>query len=279
MKKILITGANSYIGTSFERFISENYADSYSVDTINMIDDSWRNYSFDYYDVVFHVAGIVHIKETVQNGELYYKINRDLSAEVAKKAKRSGVKQFIYLSSVSVYGMDTGVIRNDTPTQPINNYGKSKLEGEKEIGSLRDQSFSVVVIRAPMVYGRDCRGNFTKIVSLVNRYPLFPKIKNKRSMIYIDNLSSFIQLVIQKNLNGVFHPQNIELMCTSQMVEWISEKQRKRVFQSYLLGLMVLVLRPFNSMIKKAFGDLVIDIRHELDYCVINSEDSVKESV
>ena len=113
MKKILITGANSYIGVSFENYMKQ-WADEYSVDTVDMIDGTWREKDFGGYDAVFQVAGIAHKKETKENFELYYKVNRDLAIETAKKAKKDGVKQFIFLSSMSVYGMDTGVITNET---------------------------------------------------------------------------------------------------------------------------------------------------------------------
>ena len=129
MKKILITGANSYIGTSFEKYLKENYPDEYIVDTVDMIDGSWREKSFAGYDSVFHVAGIAHQKETKKNAHLYYEVNRDLAVETAKKAKSEGVKQFIFLSSMSVYGMDTGVITKETKPNPKSNYGKSKFQG------------------------------------------------------------------------------------------------------------------------------------------------------
>ena len=127
MKKILITGANSYIGTSFEKYIKENYPNDYIVDTVDMIDDSWREKNFSGYDSVFHVAGIAHQKETKENAHLYYEVNRDLAIETAKKAKSDGAKRFIFLSSMSVYGMDTGVITRETEPNPKSNYGKSKL--------------------------------------------------------------------------------------------------------------------------------------------------------
>ena len=149
MKKIIITGANSYIGTSFESYMKQ-FAEEYSVDTVDMIDGTWREKSFADYDVVFHVAGIAHRKETKENAELYYKVNRDLAIDVAAKAKADGVKQFVFLSSMSVYGMESGVITRDTVPLPKSNYGKSKLQAEEGIIPLADNSFAVAVIRPPM---------------------------------------------------------------------------------------------------------------------------------
>ena len=98
MKRILITGANSYIGTSFEEYMKEY--DGYQIDTLDMKNPEWRNYDFSIYDTVFHVAGIAHadvghVSEEVR--KLYYKVNTELTAETAMQAKKSGVRQFIYM--------------------------------------------------------------------------------------------------------------------------------------------------------------------------------------
>lgn len=158
MKKILITGANSYIGTSFEKYVSQ-WPEKYEIDTVDMIDGSWREKSFAGYDAVFHVAGIAHRKETKENEHLYYEVNRDLAIETARKAKQDGVPQFIFLSSMSVYGKNTGIITQETPIVPKSDYGKSKAEAEKGIEVLQDANFNVAILRPPMIYGKGCKGN------------------------------------------------------------------------------------------------------------------------
>ncbi|MBE5817407.1 MAG: NAD-dependent epimerase/dehydratase family protein, partial [Clostridiales bacterium] len=187
MKKILITGANSYIGTSFEKYINENYSDKYTVDTVDMIDGTWREKDFSSYDSVFHVAGIAHQKETKENAPLYYKVNRDLVIEAAKKAKNDGVKQFVFLSSMSVYGMETGVITEDTLPSPKSNYGKSKLQAEEELDKIQSEGFVIAKIRPPMVYGEGCKGNYQTLIKIARKLPFFPDYENQRSMIHIDN--------------------------------------------------------------------------------------------
>ena len=143
MKKILITGANSYIGSSFEAYMKK-WTDKYVIDTVDMIDETWKEKKFSSYDVVFHVAGIAHKKETKQNAHLYYKVNRDLAIETAKKAKTDGVKQFVFLSSMSIYGLEEGIISKDTVPMPKSNYGKSKLEAEKILLSYKDKINSII---------------------------------------------------------------------------------------------------------------------------------------
>lgn len=257
MKKIIITGANSYIGTSFERLIRENNSGNYQVQTIDMIDGSWREKSFAGYDVVFHVAGIAHQKETKENAHLYYEINRDLATEVAKKAKADGIKQFVFLSSMSVYGMDTGVITKQTKPNPKSNYGKSKLQAEKQICNLIDDTLKVCVLRPPMVYGKNCKGNYNTIIKIVKMFPFFPRVNNKRSMVHIDTLVAFIKKVIDEELDGLFFPQDDEYVKTMELAKNIATEMGKRIYMSYLLGLVVICFRPFSRTLKKAFGSLI----------------------
>lgn len=225
MKKILITGANSYIGISFENTMKQ--FEDYSVDTVDMIGGGWKAKSFAGYDAVFHVAGIAHIKETKENSHLYYDVNRDLAIETAKKAKAEGVKHFVFLSSMSVYGKDTGVITKQTLPRPKSSYGKSKLLAEEGLNALEGDGFVVSVIRPPMVYGKGCKGNFNTLKKLALKLPAFPYLQNERSMIYIENLSLFIKMMIDNPVNGVFFPQNREPVKTVRMAELIAEAEEK----------------------------------------------------
>jgi nucleoside-diphosphate-sugar epimerase len=259
MKKILITGKNSYVGKSLEEWLG-NHPDSYSVDSISLRNDSWKKKSFSEYDVVFHVAGIAHIKETKENAHLYYKVNRDLAYEVALKAKNESVKQFIFVSSMSVYGLENGEINKHTPLYPKSAYGKSKLEAEKLISHLIDKSFIVATIRPPMIYGNNCKGNYLRLASLSDKIPVFPNVENKRSMIFIDNLSEFVKQLIDNYSGGIFFPQNTEYVCTTEMVKLIAEAQGKSMKITKLFN--PILLRLMNvSKVNKVFGDLVYEKR------------------
>ncbi|MBR2613682.1 MAG: NAD-dependent epimerase/dehydratase family protein, partial [Clostridia bacterium] len=203
MKKILITGSGSYIGESFKEYLKQ-YGEEYSTDTLDMQRADWREHDFSGYDVVYHVAGIAHRKETSENAHLYYEVNRDLALEVARKAKSEGVSQLIFLSSMSVYGIERGVITPDTPLAPKTNYGRSKMEAEEGMAELASEDFAICTLRPPMVYGKGCKGNFVSVVSLVRKLPFFPRVENRRSMIYIDNLSSFVKMAIDRELSGLY---------------------------------------------------------------------------
>lgn len=270
MKKILVTGLKSYIGTSFGNFIKANFANDYVVDYIDLRDVKWKEKSFSGYDSIVHVAGLVHQKETDANKNLYYKINRDLTFEVAQKAKDSHVSQFVFLSTMGVYGQHIGVITKNTVPNPKTNYGKSKLQAEKLISVLKSDNFKVCILRLPMVYGDDCKGNYQNIVKIVEKLPIFPRVNNKRSLIHIENLVSFIKMVIDKRLDGIYFPQNREYIKTIDLAKEIACQKKKKIYFSFLLGFVVVLLRPFSGKLKKAFGNLMcVDTEDfEFKYCI-----------
>ena len=279
MKKILITGAGSYIGVSFENYLKQ--FDGYETETVDMLDPEWDKKSFEGFDAVFHVAGIAHIKETEQNRDLYYKVNRDLAVKTADKAKNEGVKQFVFLSTMSVYGLNQGVITAETEKNPNNSYGKSKLMAEEKITEMRDSDFTVSVVRPPMVYGKGCKGNFNTVVKLASKSPIFPSLKNQRSMIFIDNLCEFVKQIIDNKTDGVFCPQNREYVNTTDLARKIAQNKGKKVWFSRLAGIAVIILRPLAGVLQKAFGTLIYkDLeQHDFKYCVTDFEESVKKSL
>ncbi|MBP3372738.1 MAG: NAD-dependent epimerase/dehydratase family protein [Clostridia bacterium] len=279
MKRILIAGANSYIGESFERYM-QAYA-QYQVDTVDVIGDAWKNYDFSLYDAVFCVAGIAHQKETTENAALYYQVNRDLAVELAKKAKQSGVDQFVFMSSMSVYGMDEGIITPDTKPVPVSHYGKSKLQAEELLQGLGDDSFKVAMLRPPMVYGKACRGNFTLLLKLVQKSPVFPAMQNERSMIYVENLCAFVRMVIDRQLQGVFCPQNSAYMNTTHMARVMASALGKKVWFSRLAGLAVRCVMPFYSKAKKAFSTLIYQDMEQFSfcYCTEDMDSSIRKSL
>lgn len=253
MKRILITGANSYIGTSFEKWMSQY--DGYEIDTLDMINASWREYDFSGYDVVFHVAGIAHIKETKENANLYYEVNRDLAIETAEKSKIAGIKQFILLSSMSVYGMTTGIITMNTKPNPVSNYGKSKLQADEKIEKLADEHFAVSIVRPPMVYGEGCKGNYQLLKCFALKSPIFPDIKNKRSMIHIDKLCNFVRKLIDNESDGYFYPQDDAYVCTADMVKKIAAEHGRKIILTKLFNPLIKIFRI--GVVNKVFGDLI----------------------
>lgn len=267
MKKVLITGANSYIGQSFEKYMREYYPTECEIDTVDMLGDSWRKKHFSGYDVVFHVAGIAHSdsgKISAEKEKLYRSVNTDLTVEVARKAKADGIRQFIFMSSLIVYGESGGIgkkktITRDTPVSPANCYGDSKVQAENGISPLDDESFKVCILRPPMIYGKDCKGNYRTLVKFADKLKFFPYVRNERSMLYIGNLCEFVRLMILNEESGVFFPQNGEYTNTSEMIKAIAAAHGKKLRLIHGFGWAVRFMGLFTRQVKKAFGNLTYD--------------------
>lgn len=289
MKKILITGANSYIGVTFADYINNEFSDAYTVDTVDMVDGNWRRKDFSEYCTVFHVAGIAHSdsgKISEEKEKLYYSVNTDLTVETAKKAKADGVSQFIFMSSAIIYGNsgaigEKRVITADTAPAPANCYGDSKLKAEEGIKKLADEHFNVVILRCPMIYGKNCKGNYNVLAKFAKKLPFFPYIENERSMLYTENLCEFVRLMIENEETGVFWPQNAEYVNTSEMVKKIAEMNGKNVSLVRGFTWFFNVMSHFTPLVNKAFGNLSYDRRlseYKQNYIVSDFTQSIEKT-
>lgn len=261
MKKILITGKNSYVGTSLVKWLG-NYPDKYSIDSISLRNNDWKEKDFSGYDVVLHVAGIAHVSSDPKMEEIYYKVNRDLTIDTAEKAKAEGVKQFIFMSSIIVYGDSSSeerIIDKNTIPTPSNFYGNSKLQAEEGIKPLENDNYKIVIIRPPMIYGKDSKGNYPKLVKAAMKLPIFPEIENQRSMLHIDNLCEFLKLIIDNEESGLFFPQNREYVNTSEMVKLIAELHGRKIKLTRIFNPALKVLGMKMGIINKVFGNLVYE--------------------
>lgn len=267
MKKILITGANSYIGTSVEKYLSQ-WPEAYHVDTIDMVDGSWRNKSFEGYDSVFHVAGIAHQdsgKITEERKQLYYKVNTDLTIDTAKKAKAEGVSQFIFMSSIIVYGAsakmgEKKVITRETKPAPAGAYGDSKLQAELGLNPLHSDTFKVCILRPPMIYGPGSKGNYPLLEKAALKLPFFPDVANERSMLHIDGLCAYVRQMVDIWASGIHFPQNPVYVCTSQMVREIALSTGRNIRMTKVFNPMLRLCSGRISIVDKIFGNLVYRI-------------------
>jgi nucleoside-diphosphate-sugar epimerase len=285
MKRVLITGANSYIGVNIDNWLSKSPT-AYSVDTIDMIDGSWREKDFCQYDVIIHVAGIAHADVdniSEERKQLYYRVNTDLAIEVAQKAKKEGAGQFILMSSMIIYsGCKEKIITKEDIPIPLNCYGDSKWQADQKVRKLETTEFKVVVLRAPMIYGKNSRGNYPELAKLAARLPVFPVVKNKRSMLHIDNLCEFIRLMVDNEESGVFFPQNREYTVTSDMVRMIAAARQHKIIMVSGFGwgikLMMKIPGRIGVLATKAFGDSAYDMQmseYKEDYRINSLEKSV----
>lgn len=286
MKTILITGRNSYVGNSVKEYLLK-WPKKYLVEEISVRDGEWKNLNFSKYDVIFHVAGIAHINSKrimEEKKNLYYKVNTELTELVAKKAKEDGVKQFIYMSSMSVYGDSAPIggkkiISKSTKMKPTNVYGDSKLQAEIRLSKLEDSKFKVALLRPPMIYGAGCKGNYQTLRKIALKLPVFPKVKNERSMIYIENFAEFIKQAVDGGYSGVYCPANKETVATYGIVREIAKCHGRRILIVPGFGWLLKIMSHFAPIVNKAFGNMVYDreLCGDYDYCKYSMMESVRE--
>lgn len=283
MKRVLITGAGSYVGESVRKYILSVSPEEIEMDSVDTMDGRWQETDFTKYDAIFHVAGIAHVNADPKMESLYYKVNRDLTIDIARHAKRSGVKQFIFMSSQIVFhesrSLKSEVITSDTKECPNGFYGDSKLQAEKGLHELEDKTFTVCILRPPMIYGPGAKGNFPRLARLAGKVPMFPEWHNKRSMLYIDNLAEFVRQIILRQSGGIFYPQNRELSDTVEIIRFFANEAGHSVWITRLLNPLVwlgsFVLQPVNKMFATYYYDPSLS-HYDFEYRVVSFEESLK---
>ena len=276
MKKVIVIGENSYIGKSFEAYSN----DRFGIKMVGSRDGKWETMDFAGFDSVLFCAGIAHMAQDSKVEALSFAVNCDLAVDAANKAKKEKVSQFIYLSSMSVYGGGETEIDGATTPNPGSVYGRSKLKAEQELQKLDDDSFRLCFVRPPMVYGKGCKGNFPKLVKLAKRTPIFPDYPNKRSMIYIDNLCEFLCGLIKNESSGIFLPQNSEYVNTVELVRYVANLANKRIITTRLCNPIIPLLLKHISIMGKLLGDLTyVRAGDENSYNVVAFEESIERSM
>ena len=280
MKKVLITGKNSYLG-SFVRNELERKPEAYQVAELDLKNPKWTDFSFEGYDVVYHVAGLAHSTPDESQKDLYYQINTELAYQTALKASREGVKQFIFMSSIIVYGSGKvgckRTITKETPLTPDTFYGDSKKQAEIKIRSI-DSDMKVVILRPPMIYGPNSKGNYPLLAKFARKTPVFPTLKNERSMLFVGNLVQFIKKVIDLELEGIFLPQNQKPVQTKDLIALIAREHGHTIHFVSVFN-PVLKCMSKQTIVSKVFGNLIIDpalSSFDLDYTKYSLEQSIQ---
>lgn len=283
MKRVLITGANSFVGMNIESWLLKA-PNEFLVDTVDTMNEAWKKADFTKYDVVFHVAGIAHVDPKPDMAPLYYKVNRDLSIEIAKWAKERGVKQFIYMSSKIVYHASKSLkgdfVKSETKPNPNDFYGDSKLQAENGLNKLQCDTFKIAIIRPPMIYGPGNKGNLPRLGWLALKTPVFPAWHNKRSMLHVINLAEFVKQLILREMAGTFFPQNAEYSDTVEIVRLISIEHGHKIWISRLFNPLVWLGAKFLPAIPKMFADSYYEqdmSLYDFDYQLVSFRDSLQE--
>jgi UDP-glucose 4-epimerase len=295
MKRVLITGKGSYVGTYVANWL-QRHSDEFEIEILDMLDEEWSHFDFHGFDSVYHVAGIAHADishVSEETKQLYYKVNCDLAVQTAKIAKEAGVKQFIYMSSLLVYGdRGNGSYRNkeligrETTPKPSNFYGDSKWQAEQKLSELACDAFQIAILRPPMIYGPGCKGNYNGLRKIAMKSPLFPKFENQRSVLFIGNLSEFVRLLILDGRGGVFWPQDPTFVRTSDFIREIANAHGKKPWITKSLNWLVPVGACFpgkiGSLVNKAFGSLAVDAalskEFEGKYQLFTFEESIRQT-
>lgn len=266
--RILVTGKSSFIGNCFAQHAAE-YGGDYHVDLVSVRGDSWKNIDLSKYDCILHAAGIAHVGYNDDMADEYMAVNRDLTVNIAAAAKQAGVKQFIFLSSIIIYGpaADAGktrIIKADTVPDPENAYGRSKLEAENGLKALDDDNFHVAILRLPMVYGKGSRGNYALVAKYASLLPVFPLIGGERSAIYVENLAEFIKIAADRRISGIYYPTDAVPVTTPGLLTAVRRARGKKT-------LLLKVFNPFVRLIggmsiaRRVFGGLAYS--EELTAC------------
>ena len=257
MKRVLITGANSFLGDNTKKYLEKH--GNYVVDILDMLNDDWREADFSQYDVVFNVCAIVH-QPKIKDIDLYYKVNRDLAVEIATKAKKEGVSQFIQTSTNGVFGVEIGPMSDENGYKPKTPYEKSKYEADCLLEKLRSNSFLVCIVRPPIMYGNGCKGNFPKLEHFALSFPFFPSRNNKRDMIFIENMCDFILFAIEHELNETCYPRDNEPISVPIMIKEIAKRNNKKMHLLSILNPFVALVYKFSHKTRSIFGN---------NYCIM----------
>ena len=286
MKKVMLVGVGGYIGGKFTEYINKNYPD-WQVDAVDSMNSKWADADFTGYDAVYNVSGLAHANARQGTEEQYYAVNGQLPIDIAMKAKAEGVPMFVQMSSMVVYGDMSGLgdektIYEDTvPAEPTI-YGKSKMMAERGLQKLIDETFQVAIMRPPLIYSEYARDNFPRLVNFAKKMPIFPKLKNQQSMVYVDNLCELIHLIIENNKGGIYYPQQECYIETSKIVKDIADAVGNKMWQTNIFNPLLILFSKWEKLafIHKAFGSITYDmnISNHFDgkYRVVSYEESIR---
>ncbi len=277
MNKILLTGSSGFIGTYF----IYKYSTQYNMKTFSFLNESLDNLDLDSIDTVLHLSALVHQMGGASTNE-YERVNVTQSLELAKKASSNGVRHFVFMSSVKVYGEENDkAYREDTECNPQDDYGKSKLKAENELLKLENSDFKISIIRTPIVYGYGVKANIENLISLITKVPVLPfdNINNKRSMVYIGNLCHLVDVIIEKKQSGVFLAADDKPLSTTKLIKLIAQELDKKVYLLNISFFPWLLKKIKLSFHKRLYGSLEVDNTLTKEKLNLTNPYSVEEGI
>ncbi|HEY9117028.1 MAG TPA: NAD-dependent epimerase/dehydratase family protein [Roseivirga sp.] len=257
MKRILVSGSSGFVG---EYFCSSRKS-TYDIRTISLRNTPLGNTDFSNVNSVLHLAGIAHRMEKTED-QIYYDVNHKLTLGFALRCKEAGVEHFVFMSTIKVYGDSNELLTLETPCVPNDAYGKSKLLAETELMRLSDQNFKVAIIRPPLIYGPEVKGNLKRLKEWVDSRSIIPLggIKNKRSIVGIENLISLIDKIIERRAEGIFLIQDKAPISTTELIESIAKVKGSKIRLIKIPAFLRTILKLIKPDIhKRLFGTLIVD--------------------
>jgi nucleoside-diphosphate-sugar epimerase len=296
--KVLVTGANGFIGAALTHKLCENGYDVrgivrfkkrllnrnrrleiFTIGEIN--DDTNWNDALKGIDVVIHLASLVHKPIDVSINSLadYRRVNTMGTQKLAEMSAGAGARRLIFMSTVKVSGertIGTAFTENHL-AQPQGPYAVSKWESEQALHNISDATgLEIVILRSPLVYGQGVKANFLRLLDMVNRNIPLPlsMVSNKRSMIYIGNLLDAIIRCIEHPdaVNKTFLVSDGQDVSTPELIRMIAGAMGKkaRLFPCPApLLKMIGKVAGKSDEIERLTGSLQIDtakIRRELSW-------------
>ena len=281
--KVAITGANGFVGKALNLYLQERAIETVLLSRKQNIIHGQQCIVSDYsdikkmqsqllgVDVVVHLAGLAHQDEGAYSLQEYIEANVNATKVIAESAKKAKVNRFIYISSIAVNGEGTekykAYAESDLPN-PVSYYGKSKYMAEKVIKSILENSTTdYVIFRPTLIYGPNCPGNFRKLILITRYISILPfgGLKNKRSLIYIDNITDaiFHTLSLPVVANEIFIVSDKESYSVKEIIEiMMQEKFGKKAINFYIPIVIFEVLSKFFGiyhMWRKFSTELVVD--------------------
>lgn len=291
MSNITIIGSDSFIASNFiltnqERFSIKLFSRIESGKIGEIIKPDLFEISqldFNNCDYVLNFAAIVH-QPGLKDNSLYEKINTKLPIHLANEAKKAGVKHFIQMSTIAIYG-NTSNININTPENPVNIYGQTKLIADKNLLALQDETFKVSIIRPPMVYGGgNAPGNMMKLIKFAQKgLPLpFKGVKNSRDFIHVQNLVQALNIVIDNSIKGIVIPTDKKPVSTEKILIFVKKYSRTRVRLIKVPMFIILLLKKIKpELYNKVFGSLNVscNLADNIYKPSLFIEDGIKEMI
>lgn len=275
--KLLLTGSHGFVGSYFY----QKFHTSYEIERFSFLQDRFEDLHVKGIDAIVHLSALVH-QMGGASAQAYEDINVTQTLALARKAKESGARHFIFMSTVKVYGEESDEVYTENFTcKPQDEYGKSKLKAEEELQKLEDDNFKVAIVRTPIVYGYGVKANLKNLMVLVDKIPVLPfgSIKNRRSLTYVGNLCALLECIIQKQQRGIFLASDDKALSTTQLIQAIATVKKRNCWLFALPFFPQLLKWLKLSFYKRLFESLEVDNRETKRLLAFENPYTVEEGI